>query len=71
MCWNVGGGAGTLRDKEKLQFLAHTMLQQRVHITEGKVTLKELKRLLRQINMHLHFRAFGKNGDVAGSDGGG
>ena len=45
MCWNAGGGAGTLRDREKLRFLANTMIQQRVHpacITEGKVTLKEL-----------------------------
>ena len=68
MCWNVGGGMGTLRSTEKLRFLTNTMLQQRVHlacITEGKVTLKELKRLLRQVNMHLHFRAFGKNGEVA------
>ena len=40
MCWNAGGGTGTLRDREKLRFLASTMLQQRVHlacITEGKV----------------------------------
>ena len=67
LTWNVGGGAGTLRDRDKLRFLTNTMLQQHVHlacITEGKVTLKELKRLLRQVNMHLHFRAFGKNGDV-------
>ena len=68
LTWNVGGGSGTLRDRDKLVFLTNTMLQQHVHIaciTEGKVTLKVLRRLLRQVNMHLHFRAFGKNGDVA------
>ena len=45
LTWNVGGGPGTLRDRDKLCFLTSTMLQQHVHIaciTEGKVTLKVL-----------------------------
>ena len=40
MCWNAGGGAGTLKDDDKLRFLTLVMLQQHIHVvclTEGKV----------------------------------
>ena len=32
LTWNVGGGSGTLRDRDKLVFLTNTMLQQHVHV---------------------------------------
>ena len=35
LTWNVGGGSGTLRDRDKLVFLTSTMLQQHVHIACG------------------------------------
>ena len=68
MCWNVGGGAGTLKDDDKLRFLTLTMLQQHIHVaclTEGKANCKDLQAALKRIGMSAHFRAEGKNGTVA------
>jgi len=68
MCWNAGGGAGTLKDDDKLRFLTLTMLQQHIHVaclTEGKASYKDLQAALKRIGMGAHFRAEGKNGTVA------
>jgi hypothetical protein len=68
MCWNAGGGAGTLKDDDKLRFLTLAMLQQHIHVaclTEGKARCKDLQAALKRIGMNAHFRAEGKNGTVA------
>ena len=68
MCWNAGGGAGTLKDDDKLRFLTLTMLQQHIHVaclTEGKANCRDLQAALKRIGMGAHFRAEGKNGTVA------
>ena len=68
MCWNAGGGSGTLKDDDKLRFLTLVMLQQHVHvacISEGKVRCQDLQATLKRIGMSAHFRAEGKNGMVA------
>ena len=68
MCWNAGGGAGTLKDEDKLRFLTLTMLQQHIHVvclTEGKASCQDLRVALKRIGMSAHFRAEGKNGTVA------
>ena len=68
ICWNAGGGAGTLKDDDKLRFLTMVMLQQHIHIaclTEGKVRCQDLTAGLKRIGMGAHFRAEGKNGSVA------
>ena len=67
MCWNAGGGAGTLKDDDKLRFLTLTMLQQHIHVaclTEGKASYKDLQAALKRIGMSAHFRVEGKNGTV-------
>jgi hypothetical protein len=67
MVWNAGGGAGTLKDMDKLKFLCLTMLQQNIHIAclcEGNVTKDTLWGGVKQLNMQAHFRAFGRNGTV-------
>ncbi len=61
MCWNAGGGAGTLKDDDKLRFLTLTMLQQRIHVaclTEGRARCKDLQAALRRIGMSAHFIFF-------------
>ena len=68
MCWNAGGGAGTLKDDDKLRFLTLVMLQQHIHVvclTEGKVRSPDLHAALKRIGMGAHFRAEGRNGLVA------
>ena len=68
MCWNAGGGVGTLKDDDKLRFLTLTMLQQHIHVvclTEGKARCQDLRVALKRIGMSAHFRAEGKNGTVA------
>ena len=68
MCWNAGGGAGTLKDDDKLRFLTLVMLQQHIHVaclTEGKVRSSDLHAALKRIGMGAHFRAEGRNGLVA------
>ncbi len=32
LCLNVGGGSGTLKDPDKLAFVAFTLIQQRIHV---------------------------------------
>ena len=52
MCWNAGGGAGTLKDDDKLRFLTLTMLQQHIHVaclTEGKATQGRAARISKRL----------------------
>ena len=68
LCLNVGGGPGTLRDPDKLAFIAFTLLQQGVHIaclTESGIKRNGLTAALKSIGLNRKFRAFGQNGHIS------
>ena len=60
LCLNVGGGPGTLRDPEKLSFIAFTLIQQDIHVaclTESRIKRNELTAALKDIGLERQFRA--------------
>ena len=68
LCLNVGGSSGTLRDPDKLSFLAFTLIQQGIHVaclTESGIRRNDLTAGLRRIGLERQFRAFGLNGKIS------
>jgi hypothetical protein len=68
LCLNVGGGPGTLKDPDKLSFIAYALIQQGVHIaclTESGIKRNELTAALKSIGLERQFRAFGQNGRIS------
>ena len=68
LCLNVGGGPGTLRDPEKLSFIAFTLIQQDIHVaclTESRIKRNELTAALKDIGLERQFRAFGLNEHIS------
>ena len=68
LCLNVGGGTGTLRDPEKLSFIAFTLIQQDIHVaclTESRIKRNELTAALKDIGLERQFRAFGLNEHIS------
>ena len=68
LCLNVGGGSGTLRDPDKLSFLAFTLIQQGIHVaclTESGIKRNDLTAGLRRVGLERQFRAFGLNGKIS------
>ena len=58
MCWNAGGGSGTLKVDDKLRFLTFTMLQQHIHVaclTECNANYNDFQAALKRIWMGPHF----------------
>ena len=45
LCLNVGGGSGTLKDPDKLAFIAFTLIQQRIHVACSPPTFKQRTRV--------------------------
>jgi exonuclease III len=68
LCLNVGGGSGTLKDPDKLAFIAFTLIQQRIHVaclTESRIKRNDLTAALKSIGLERQFRAFGSNGQIS------
>jgi hypothetical protein len=68
LCLNVGGGSGTLKDPDKLAFIAFTLIQQRIHVaclTESRIRRNDLTAALKSIGLERQFRAFGLNGQIS------
>ncbi len=68
LCLNVGGGPGTLKDPDKLSFIAYALIQQGVHIaclTESGIKRNGLTAALKSIGLERQFRAFGQNGRIS------
>ena len=68
LCWNVGGSSGTLKDPDKLSFIAFTLIQQGIHVaclTESGIRRNDLTAGLRRIGLDRQFRAFGFNGKIS------
>ena len=68
LCLNVGGGYGTLKDPDKLAFIAFTLIQQRIHVaclTESRIRRNDLMAALRSIGLDRQFRALGLNGQIS------
>jgi hypothetical protein len=68
LCLNVGGGSGTLKDPDKLAFIAFTLIQQRIHVaclTESRIKRNDLTAALRSIGLERQFKALGSNGQIS------
>jgi len=68
LCLNVGGSSGTLRDPDKLAFIAFMLIQQGIHVaclTESGIKRNDLTAGLRRIGLERQFRAFGLNGKIS------
>jgi exonuclease III len=65
---NVGGGSGTLKDPDKLAFIAFALIQQRIHVaclTESRIRRNDLSAALKSIGLERQFKAFGLNGQIS------
>jgi hypothetical protein len=65
-----GAPDGTLKDPDKLAFIAFTLIQQRIHVaclteSPSRIRRNDLTAALRSIGLERQFRALGLNGQIS------